>query len=140
MEFIGTVQFFNKNGKRANPMALYLERTPSGEYCIRPTLPQWRHLVGSGMTPNKAAGDFEIKLKGACPDAGAYDGPAWNGIKAEKPVPPKPVTSAGSPQPVSPGQPNADTAVATKPSVPDPTAAGAGLPGLPAGEEATKPV
>ena len=96
MEFIGTVQFFNKNGKRANPLALYLEQLENSECRISARLPQWRHIVGVGATPNKAAGDFEIKLKQAVPETGAYDGPAWNGIKAEKPVPPKPPSAAAS--------------------------------------------
>jgi hypothetical protein len=96
MEFIGTVQFFFKNGKRANPLALYLEQLENSECRISARLPQWRHIVGVGATPNKAAGDFEIKLKQAVPEPGAYDGPAWNGIKAEKPVPPKPPAATGA--------------------------------------------
>ena len=75
MEFIGTLQFFNQNEKRGNPIALYLKHMETGECQIRAQLPQWRDLVGVGATPNKAAGDFEIKLKAAHPAPAAYDGP-----------------------------------------------------------------
>ena len=122
MEFIGTVQFFNKNGKRSNPLSLYLEQLENAECRISIRLPEWRHIVGIGATPNKAAGDFELKLKQAVPEAGAYDGPAWNGIKAEKPPPPKPppapaakpagAADAASPAP-APVSKSADAAQAT---------------------------
>ena len=59
MEFIGTLQVFNQNGKRGNPMSLYLDREDNGECRISVRLLQWRHLVGIGATPSKAAGDFE---------------------------------------------------------------------------------
>jgi hypothetical protein len=137
MEFIGTLQFFNQNGKRGNPIALYLERVETGECQIRAQLPQWRDLVGVGTTPNKAAGDFETKLKATYPAPGAYDGPAWNGIKAEKPPPPKP---AAAPKTDSPAEPQAAAAAsATKSSVPGPTSPGAQAPGIPTAEGSTKP-
>src|SRR5437773_8659611 len=92
MEFIGTVEF-SENGKRGNPVALYVQQQ-DGEYRISSRLPQWRHLVGTGATINKAAGDYELRLKAAASTA-VYDAPAWNaGIKAEKPPPPKPPAAA----------------------------------------------
>ncbi len=95
MEFIGTVQF-RANGARGNPIALIMEQV-EGEYRIASRLPQWRHIVGTGTTANKAAGNFEVNLKAALPSEGAYEGPYWNGgVKAEKPVPPKPMASASA--------------------------------------------
>jgi len=101
MEFIGTVQF-KQNDARGNPIALYVEQA-EGECRISARLPQWRHIAGTGTTVNKAAGNYEINLKAAVPSEGAYEGPYWNaGIKAEKPVPPKPVVAApGSPPPAT---------------------------------------
>jgi hypothetical protein len=140
MEFIGTLQFFNQNGKRANPMALYLERADNGEYRINIRLPQWGELVGVGATPNKAAGDFEIKLKSAYPLPGAYDGPAWNGIKAEKPAPPKPPASAAATKVDSPAAPQAAAAAsATKSAVPGPTSPAAEAPGVSTENGSMKP-
>jgi hypothetical protein len=138
MEFIGTLQFFNQNGKRGNPMALYLGRSESGECRIRIPLPQWSELVGVGATPNKAAGDFEIKLKSAYPLPGAYDGPAWNGIKAEKPAPPKPPASGAAAD--SPAAPQAAAAASTTESaVPGPTSPAAEAPGVSAENDSMKP-
>jgi hypothetical protein len=142
MEFIGTLQVFNENGKRGNPMSLYLEHAENGEYRISPRLPQWAQLVGIGATPGKAAGDFEIKLKAAYPTPGAYDGPAWNGIKAEKPAQPKPPASAAPRAPAadSPAKPQADAAAsATKSPVPGPTSPAAEAPGVSADDGSTKP-
>jgi hypothetical protein len=133
MEFIGTVQFFNKNGKRSNPLALYLEQGENSECRISARLPQWRHIVGVGATPNKAAGDFEIKLKQAVPETGAYDGPAWNGIKAEKPAPPKPPSATASKPPSTSDMPSAPPASSTP--VPAPASVD-----LPAKQESTEPV
>jgi hypothetical protein len=134
MEFIGTVQFFHKNGKRENPTALFLERLEGGECRIGARVPQWRHVIGVGATPNKAAGDFEIKLKAVLPEAGAYDGPAWNGIKAEKPVPPKATPSAPASKPQSPAEPMAEAeAAVVKTPVPGPTSPSAETPGVPSG-------
>ena len=132
MDFIGTVQFFNQNGKRANPTALYLERWENGEYRISARVPHLLHLVGTGASPGKAAGDFEAKVKAAFPAAGAYDGPEWNGIKAEKPAPPKP-------PPVASATPKAEATVAPAPIPPSPTSPSAAAPGIPTGEDATKP-
>jgi hypothetical protein len=133
MEFIGTVQFFNKNGKRANPLALYLEHSGTSECRISSRLPEWRHIVGLGATPNKAAGEFELKLKQAFPETGAYDGPAWNGIKAEKPAPPKPAPPAG-PTPTAAGEATSAAAAAT------PAPASTVPPvSIPAQEESTEP-
>jgi hypothetical protein len=95
MDFVGTVQFFDRNEKRNNPVSLFLENL-QGESRISSRLPRLRHIVGVGATPNKAAGDFEGKLKAAFPEPGAYDGPSWNGIKAEKPSPPKPAPAPGT--------------------------------------------
>jgi hypothetical protein len=140
VELIGTLQFFNQNGKRGNPMALYLERTASGECRISLRLPQWRELVGIGATPSKAAGHFEIQLKTAYPSPGAYDGPAWNGIKAEKPAPPKPAGIPATTKADSPAEPQAAAAAAsTKSSVPGPTSPGAESPGVPTEEGSTNP-
>ncbi len=140
MEFIGTLQFFNQNGKRGNPIALYLERLDSGECRISIRLPPWHELVGTGSTPNKAAGDFEIKLKAAYPLPGAYDGPAWNGIKAEKPAPPKPPAPAAATKVDSPAAPQAAAAAsATKSAVPGPTSPAAEAPGVPAQDGSMKP-
>jgi hypothetical protein len=125
MDFIGTVQFFNQNGKRANPTALYLERLENGEYRISARVPHLRHLVGTGASPGKAAADFEAKVKAAFPAAGAYDGPEWNGIKAEKPAPPKP--------------PPAEATVPPAPIPPSPTSPSAAAPGIPTGEGTTEP-
>jgi hypothetical protein len=101
MEFIGTVQFF-ENGRRTNPVALYLDRGES-ECRVSARLPRWQHIVGSGATVNKAAGNFEINLKSAVPAERAYEGPYWNaGIKAEKPAPPKPTGPAPAPKPTDP--------------------------------------
>lgn len=103
MEFIGTIQFF-ENGRRSNPVALFLERGES-ECRISARLPPWRHIVGSGATVNKAAGNFEINLKSAVPAEGAYEGPDWNaGVKAEKPAPPKPAAAAPPAKPAEPAQ------------------------------------
>jgi len=140
MEFVGTLQFFNQNGKRGNPIALYLERAENGECRISAQLLQWRELVGVGTSPNKAAGDFEMKLKAAHPTPGAYDGPAWNGIKAEKPSPPKPAIPAAAPKADSPAEPQAEAAASTtKSSVPGPTSPGAQAPGIPTAEGSAKP-
>ena len=140
MEFIGTLQLFNQNGKRGNPMALYLERSDSGDCRISIRLPQWPELVGVGATPNKAAGDFEIKLKSAFPLPGAYDGPAWNGIKAEKPAPPKPPASGAAAKVDSPAAPQAAAAAsATKSAEPGPTSPAAEAPGVSAENGSMKP-
>ena len=139
MEFIGTLQFFNQNGKRGNPLALYLDRLDNGECRISIRLPQWHELVGVGATPNKAAGDFEIKLKSAYPLPGAYDGPAWNGIKAEKPAPPKPPSGA-DPKVHSPAASQAAAAAsATTSAVPGPTSPAAEAPGVPTENGSMKP-
>jgi len=101
LEFVGTVQFW-PNGARGNPVALFMEKTESAECRISARLPDWRHVVGVGATVNKAAGNYELNLKTAASAEGAYEGPYWNdGIKAEKPAPPKPsvapsVTGGGS--------------------------------------------
>jgi hypothetical protein len=93
IEFVGTVQFW-PNGERGNPVALFMEKTESGECRISARLPDWRHVVGVGATVNKAAGNYELNLKAAAPAEGAYEGPYWNaGIKAEKPAPPKPAAA-----------------------------------------------
>ena len=140
MEFIGTLQFFNENGKRGNPMALYLERSDNGENRISVRLPQWHELVGVGATPNKAAGDFEVKLKSAYPLPGAYDGPAWNGIKAEKPAPPKPPAASPTTKVDSPAAPQASAAASvTKSAVPGPTSPAAEAPGVATENGAVKP-
>jgi hypothetical protein len=128
MELVGTIQFFDSNGKRSNPIALFLDNA-QGEYRISWRLPQWRPVIGAGATPNKAAGDFEAKLKAAFPEPGAYDGPSWNGIKAEKPVPPKPAPApaaetalASTPQDPTPASSSADPADASSSgAVPPPT-------------------
>lgn len=89
IEFVGTVQFW-PNEARGNPVALYMEKLENGECRISARLPEWRHITGVGATVNKAAGNYEINLKAAVPEEGAYEGPYWNsGIKAEKPPPPK---------------------------------------------------
>ena len=140
MEFIGTLQFFNQNGKRGNPLALYLERIDGGECRISVRLPQWHELVGVGATPNKAAGDFETKLKSAYPLPGAYDGPAWNGIKAEKPAPPKPAAPSAAGKAESPAEPQAAAAAsATRSTVPGPTSPAAEAPGVSAENGSMKP-
>ena len=93
LEFVGTVQFW-PNGARGNPVALFMEKTESGECRISARLPDWRHVVGVGATVNKAAGNYDLKLKAAASAEGAYEGPYWNdGIKAEKPAPPKPAVA-----------------------------------------------
>jgi len=90
LEFVGTVQFW-PNGARGNPVALFMEKTESGECRISARMPGWQHVVGVGATVNKAAGNYELNLKAAASADGAYEGPYWNdGIKAEKPAPPKP--------------------------------------------------
>jgi hypothetical protein len=140
MEFIGTVQFFNNNGKRGNPIALYLERFDTGECRITSRVPAWRHLVGIGVTPNKAAGDFELKLKETVPDSGAYDGPAWNGIKAEKPAPAKPGPAVPVPKPAAPSPQGADANIAGQHLTgPASTAADAGAPGVATAEDPAQP-
>jgi hypothetical protein len=105
VEFVGTVQFW-PNGARGNPVALYMEKLENGECRISARLPEWRHIVGVGATVNKAAGNYELTLKAAVPADGAYEGPYWNnGIKAEKPAPPKPAAAVppagGGPSPVA---------------------------------------
>jgi len=107
LEFVGTLQFW-PNGARGNPVALFMEKTESGECRIGARLPDWRHVVGIGATVNKAAGNYELNLKAVVPGEGAYEGPYWNaGIKAEKPAPPKPATApsatGGGPGPAEPG-------------------------------------
>src|SRR5712692_4195840 len=114
IEFVGTVQFW-PNGVRGNPVALFMEKTESGECRIGARLPDWRHVVGVGATVNKAAGNYELNLNAAAPAEGAYEGPYWNdGIKAEKPAPPKPAAApappvpsvaGGGPGPAEPGTP-----------------------------------
>ena len=114
MELIGTVQF-TVNSKRGNPVALFLEQS-EGECRITSRLPQWRHIVGTGATVNKAAGNFEANLKAALPSEGAYDGPSWNGgIKAEKPTPPKPSATAPAATPAAPPAPPAEGGAAPSP-------------------------
>ena len=94
VEFVGTVQFW-PNGARGNPVALYMEKLENGECRISARLTEWRHIVGVGVTVNKAAGNYELNLKAAAPADGAYEGPYWNsGIKAEKPALPKPAAAA----------------------------------------------
>lgn len=100
LEFVGTVQFW-PNGARGNPVALFMEKTESGECRISARLPDRRHIAGVGATVNKAAGNYELNLKAAASAADAYEGPYWNaGIKAEKPAPPKPA-AADPPAPPS---------------------------------------
>lgn len=112
MEFVGTVQF-KYDGARGNPVALYMEQV-EGEYRISARLPQWRHIVGTGATVNKAAGNYEVRLKAAVPAEDAYEGPYWNaGIKAEKPALPKPSgapAAPAAPVPASPAAPSAGDA------------------------------
>lgn len=140
MEFVGTLQFFNRNGKRGNPTALYLERTDNGECRISIRLPQWRELVGVGATPGKAAGDFEVKLKLAHPMPGSYDGPAWQGIKAEKPTPAKPASPPVVPKAESSAEPT--LGVGSSPvtdSLPAPNSPSAQAPGVPTEDGSTNP-
>lgn len=102
LEFVGTVQFW-PNGVRGNPVALFMEKTVSGECRISARLPDWRHVVGVGATVNKAAGNYELNLKAAVRAEDAYEGPYWNdGIKAEKPAPPKPAAAAPTAPPPAP--------------------------------------
>ena len=102
LEFVGTVQFW-PNGVRGNPVALFMEKTESGECRISARLPDWRHVVGVGATVNKAAGNYELNLKATVSAEGAYEGPYWNGgIKAEKPAPPKPAAASSPPAPPAP--------------------------------------
>lgn len=120
LELVGTIQFW-PNGVRGNPVALYMEKTESGECRISTRLPDWRHVVGIGATVNKAAGNYELNLKAAAPDEDAYDGPDWNaGIKAEKPAPPKPAVtpsvSGGGPGPAEPGTPAPPASTGAPPS------------------------
>jgi hypothetical protein len=122
LEFVGTLQFW-PNGARGNPVALFMEKTESGECRIGARLPDWRHVVGIGATVNKAAGNYELNLKAAVPGEGAYEGPYWNaGIKAEKPAPPKPATApsatGGGPGPAEPSTPTppAPTGTSAPPS------------------------
>ena len=103
LEFVGTVQFW-PNGVRGNPVALFMETTEIGECRISARLPDWRHVVGVGATVNKAAGNYELNLKAAASAEGAYEGPYWNdGIKAEKPAPPKPAVAVPPAPPVPAG-------------------------------------
>lgn len=97
LTFVGTVQFW-PNGARGNPVALYMDQSEHGAYRITVRLPDWTHVVGTGATVNKAAGNYELNLKAAASATGAsYEGPYWNdGIKAEKPAPPKPAAVAPS--------------------------------------------
>ena len=102
LEFVGTVQFW-PNGVRGNPVALFMEKTESGECRVSARLPDWRHVVGVGATVNKAAGNYELNLKAAVSTDNAYEGPYWNGgIKAEKPAPPKPAAASSPPAPPVP--------------------------------------
>jgi len=98
LTFVGTVQFW-PNGARGNPVALYMDQSERGEYRITVRLSDWTHVAGTGATVNKAAGNYELNLKAAIPATGAYEGPYWNdGIKAEKPAPPKiPSVADGTP-------------------------------------------
>lgn len=98
LTFVGTVQFW-PNSARGNPVALFLDKTESGECRIAVRIPAWQQVVGTGATVNKAAGNYELNLKAAIPATGAYEGPYWNdGIKAEKPAPPKiPSVADGTP-------------------------------------------
>lgn len=99
LEYVGTIHIF-LGPYRGNPIALYLQRTPTG--CqITPKVYPWNEIVGQGETPNRAAADFEEKWKskGLSPDM--YTGPHWEGgIKPEKPAPPKP---AAAPKPAASG-------------------------------------
>jgi hypothetical protein len=105
MELIGTIQF-RMNGLRGSPVSIFMEQG-DGEVRISIRLPQWKHIVGTGATVNKAAANFEANLKAALPSEEAYDGPYWNGgIKPEKPAPPKPAAPApvaSTAQPLSEG-------------------------------------
>lgn len=123
VEFIGTLQFKEKK-RFGNPIALYVERAES-ECRVSARAPEWRHIVGVGATVNKAAGDFEIKLKAMVPPTLTYDGPSWTGgVKAEKPAPPKPPPSSPKPEPAAaPGKSEAGASApsSTSPAEPAPS-------------------
>lgn len=123
LELVGTIQFW-PNGVRGNPVALYMEKTESGECRISARLPAWRHVVGIGATVNKAAGNYELNLKAAASDDGAYDGPDWNaGIKAEKPAPPKPAAAPSAVSgPAEPGIPVPPASTGAPPASAPPSA------------------
>lgn len=121
LEFVGTVQFW-PNGARGNPVALFMEKTESGDCRISARLADWRHVVGVGATVNKAAGNYELTLKAAVPAEGAYEGPYWNaGIKAEKPAPPKPAVAAPPAPPAAPPAPTGAPAPTGPLSMPAPS-------------------
>lgn len=114
LEYVGNVHIF-LGPYRGNPIALYLQRTPTG--CqIAPKVYPWNEIMGQGETPNRAAADFEEKwkAKGLSPDM--YTGPHWEGgIKPEKPAPPKPAAApkpATTPGTTPPDAPAAKTPVA----------------------------
>jgi hypothetical protein len=119
LEYVGSVHIF-LGPYRGNPIALYLQRTPSG--CqIGPKVYPWNDVMGVGETPNKAAADFEEKWKTKGLKAEMYSGPAWEGgIKPERPAPPKPATPP--PKPAAPPTPAAVSQDVTAPESPAPAA------------------
>lgn len=115
MELIGTIQF-RMNGLRGSPVSIFMEQG-EGEVRITIRLPQWKHIVGTGATVNKAAANFEANLKAALPSEDAYDGPYWNGgIKPEKPAPPKPAVPATVATPAQPPSEEAGSPPAPPPA------------------------
>ncbi len=109
-EYVGNIHIF-LGPYRGNPIALYLMRG-EGTCHIAPKVYPWNEVVGVGETPNRAAFDFEEKWKATGRlAADMYDGPSWEGVKPEKPAPPKPATP---PKPAAPATPaaGADSAAA----------------------------
>ena len=104
--FVGTVHLFQGPSK-SNPVSLYA-RKEGDTYVVSPVVDPWKTVIGKGVTINKAAGDFEITWKAQPIPAEQYTGPHWEeGIKAEKPPPPKP---AAPPPVVSAPVPDAESA------------------------------
>ncbi|MGH7255033.1 MAG: hypothetical protein ACREI3_04580 [Nitrospirales bacterium] len=106
-EYVGNVHII-LGPYRGNPISLYLTRTD--RTCrIAPRVYPWNDTFGEGETPNKAAADFEERWKAKGLAADMYTGPHWDGVKPEKPAPPKPAAKPAAPAAAA-GQPAATQA------------------------------
>ncbi|WP_447978893.1 hypothetical protein [Candidatus Nitrospira bockiana] len=117
LEYVGNVHIF-LGPYRGNPIALYLRKGPTG--CeISPRVYPWNEIIGKGETPNRAAADFEEKWKANGLSPEMYTGPTWDGVKPEKPAPPKPA-AAPKPAPAAGGGATSSAGSAPSPTPPEP--------------------
>jgi hypothetical protein len=140
LEYVGNVHIIF-GPYRGNPISLYLSR--NGNSCqISPRVYPWNEVVGEGDSPNRAAADFEEKwkAKGLAPEM--FTGPHWDGIKPEKPTPPKPAAKpaeAKAPE-GKPAEPKTAIAAGPKPETGTPAEAASNpAPLPPSGQRDLKP-